>query len=306
MRLMSGHYYLGIDAGGTKTAFTLADEKGNTVRTAVLGPGNPNDIGMERAFELLSQGVEEVCRGISLSDVTAFAGISGGISGNNRERLGEFFSGLGFAEFDNGSDIENLVGLSGADRCILVIMGTGFAVYAVNGEERRRISGWGQFFDAGGCGYTLGRDAVAAALSHGDGSGEPTLITSLLEEKLGELPSAHLSEFYRRGKAYIASFGETVFEAAEKGDWVAQTILENNMAFAAEKINAGLAWLAPGEDGQIPVLFSGGVSAKSDVIFPIIEKHLVCLSHRLGRLSGEPVDGAVNVARGLKKKRKEI
>jgi hypothetical protein len=46
----------------------------------------------------------------------------------------------------------------------------------------------------------------------------------------------------------------------------------------------------------IPVFFSGGISRKSNIIFPIIEKHLRNCSCQLIRLDDEPVEGALRRA----------
>jgi N-acetylglucosamine kinase-like BadF-type ATPase len=179
-------------------------------------------------------------------------------------------------------------------------MGTGFIVYALSGTERKRIAGWGQFFDDGGSGYTLGRDAITAALCDGDGSGAPTLLTKLLEERLGETAESHLAEFYRGGKRYIAEFADLVFQAAEQNDPVAFEILEKNLAFAARRIDTATNELnRVSAQAEIPVFFSGGISRKSDIIFPIIEKHLHGHACTLIRLTEEPVDGAINRAKQI-------
>ena len=237
-----------------------------------------------------------------------FAGIAGGgMTGNNAEILHQFFQQFDFFAFDNGSDIENLVALSDRDPRILVIMGTGFIVYALNGTERKRISGWGQFFDDGGSGYTLGRDAITAALCDGDGSGKSTLLSGLLEETLGETAENHLAEFYRGGKSYIAEFAELVFQAAEKNDPVAIEILEKNLSFVARRIDTAVNMLNFDSEGaEIPVFFSGGISKKSNIIFPIIEKHLQNRSCALKRLTEEPVTGAVNRAKQIHQQKTKV
>ena len=299
MKHTTKHYFLGIDGGGTKTVFRLTGENGTVVREIRKGAVNPNDIGMENAISLLKSGISEVCQGIPYSDITMFAGIAGGgLSGDNAKILNRFFGEFEFFAFDNGSDIENLVSLRDEDPRVLVIMGTGFIVYAINGAERKRIAGWGQFFDDGGSGYTLGRDAITAVLCAGDGSGQPTLLTKLLEEKIGETAEAHLVQFYQGGKRYIAEFAELVFRASENGDKVATAILENNLSFAAHRIDTAVSALTryPQNKMPIPVFFSGGISRKSDIIFPIIEKHLRNCSCQLIRLDDEPVEGALRQA----------
>ncbi len=301
----SGRYCLGIDGGGTKTVFRLTDENGQVLNSVYKGSSNPNDIGIGRTMALLREGITEILGEIPYSSVTVFAGISGGgLTGGNAEILNRFLREFGFYAFENGSDVENLVALADYEQCVLVIMGTGFIVYALDGERRKRISGWGQLFDEGGSGYTLGRDAITAVLCAGDGSGRQTALSELLTARLGETAETHLAEFYRGGKKYIASFASLVFEAASLGDTVALEILNKNASFAAEKIRTGIKALCRhSQDGDVPVLFSGGISEKRDVLFPLIEKHLSDVSHRLIKIKGEPIDGAIRRAEQILKRK---
>ena len=297
----SHHYFLGIDGGGTKTVFKLTDENGAVIRTALKGSVNPNDIGMENALMLLKEGIHEVCRDIPYSSITMFAGISGGgLSGNNAEIFRQFFKKFGFLAFENGSDIENLVALSDHEKCILVIMGTGFIVYALGGADRKRIAGWGQFFDDGGSGYTIGKSVISAVLSAGDGSGKNTLLTTLMEEKLGESAEAHLTKFYNGGKRYIAEFAGLAFVGYEQNDPVSIEILEKDMAFVAGKIDTALSTLTNYAVAEkIPVLFSGGISNQNDILFPLIQKHMKRSDCTLSQIKNEPVDGALKRAKTI-------
>ena len=296
------HYFLGIDGGGTKTMFKLADESGAVLNTVCKGSSNPNDVGMEQAVSTVKEGISEVCRGIPCAEVSMFAGISGGgLTGNNGKVLNEFFSTFGFLAYDNGSDIENLVALSDCEPCILIIMGTGFIVYGLNGTERIRVAGWGQFFDDGGSGYTLGRDVITAVLRAGDGSGEKTALTGLLEDRIGESAEAHVAAFYEGGKRYIAGFADLAFKAVEEGDPAAVKILKKNMAFVADMIDTAVERLVGTElpDGKMPVLFAGGISTQEDILFPMIMDALKNKQVSLMRITQEPVEGALRRARQL-------
>lgn len=291
-------FFLGIDGGGTKTLFRLQDEEGHILRSILKGPCNPNDIGMENTLSLLEEGIRECCRGVSFRQITLFAGISGGgLTGDHAKTLHRHFEKYGFFAFENGSDIENLLALAEEDPCLLAIMGTGFIVYGVHKKQRIRAAGWGQFFDEGGCGYTLGRDAIAAALQEEDGSGEKTLISSFIREKAGASAAAHLAVFYERGKSYIASFQDTVFLAAKEGDAIARGILEKNMAYAARMIAAAARQLP--QTPSLPVFLAGGLCGQKDILFPLLEKHLSPARFRLIHMEKEPVEGAILLAQRL-------
>lgn len=294
-------YLLGIDGGGTSTVFRLAERDGTVVQTLVKDCCNPVDIGMEQAKSILAEGIREICGEIPYSHICLYAGISGGgMSGNNAILLREFFQTFGFMQFENGSDVENVLALLPDDSCILVIMGTGFIAYCIRGEHRKRIAGWGQLFDRGGSGYTIGRDGITASLRHIDGSGQQTRITQILTQRIGQTPEQHLTRFYAGGKKYIASFADAVFGAAGQGDLVAMDILQENMAFVAQMIET-----AQSEFSEIvPVYFSGGISKSHQILFPMIQNNLK-QDVKLIPLGQEPISGAVKNAARLLDRMKE-
>ena len=292
------YYFLGIDGGGTKTAFKLTDKNGMLLNQIHKGPSNPHDIGIEQTLAVLKDGINAVCKGIPYNKVTLFAGLAGfGTVGDSTPVLTHFLDKFGFFAYGSGNDIENIAALSDYEKCVLVIMGTGFNVYAINGSEKKCFAGWGQLFDEGGCGYTLGRDAITAALCAKDGSGKHTLLTKLFTQRLGQAPDTHLSKFYEGGKRYIAEFADLVFLAAAAGDAIAQEILEKNAAFVARKLNTALKALDT--DSEVPVVFAGGISKQHAILFPLIQKHLGDFQYRLLHLEQEPVEGAILKSRKL-------
>ena len=266
-------YFLGIDGGGTKTAFLLVDEAGVEVASCKLGPSNPNDIGMENCLSLLRQGILKVTAGIKCSEIAAFAGIAGGgISGDNVEHIRRSLAGYGFAFVENGSDAENSleVALHGGDG-VAVIAGTGTIAFAQSGGKRHRVAGWGYLLDGGGSGYDIARDGFSAALRAIDGRGEETLLTALLEKKLGKTVPDAIPDIYNGGKRFIASFAPVVFEAAEAGDAVALSIIERNAAALAEMIIAARRYV---ENKDTPVVICGGLAHSAALIERLMRPHL--------------------------------
>lgn len=53
-------YYLGIDGGGTKTEFALADASGNVLRKIKLGSSNPVDIGFDKSAAVMDEGIRRL------------------------------------------------------------------------------------------------------------------------------------------------------------------------------------------------------------------------------------------------------
>ena len=72
-------YFIGVDGGGTKTEFLLTDEKENVIKRIVKVGSNPNDIGLEGSYEVLSNGIAELLSDeeIAPNDLHIFAGVSG-------------------------------------------------------------------------------------------------------------------------------------------------------------------------------------------------------------------------------------
>ena len=71
------------------------------------------------------------------------------------------------------------------------------------------------------------------------------------------------------------------------------------MAFVANKIDTALAILKSSTSESIPVLFSGGISNKGDILFPLIQKHMKERSCTLSQIKNEPVDGALRRAKKI-------
>lgn len=293
-------YYLGIDGGGTKTAFLLENRDGKQVAFCELGSSNPNDIGIDACEKVLKNGILEVCQDIDCSRIAVFAGIAGGgLSGDNATHIKKILSGFGFGYVDNGSDIDNAIELTlEQNDGITLIAGTGIIAFAIKGSKRIRCGGWGYLIDSAGSGYNFGRDALEAAFMSIDGRVSHTILKNLVEKHVKmPLPDA-IPMIYAGGKRYIASLAPLVFEAADLGDKCAVGIISRNCEYIANMLNRALENF---EDKSIPVVICGGLANYGDVLDPIIQKHL---KYQVDlRFTSEPmVHGAVSRARRLSSK----
>ena len=291
--------FLGIDGGATKTEFLLTDAVGNVMCRHFEGSCNPVDIGMEAAQRVLDTGIRTVCKGVPMRKISMFAGISGGISGNNKEILRDFFAKFPFARFDNGSDAQLIVAAGlGDEDGIAIIMGTGSVAFVQKGGVTHRVGGLGYLFDNGGNGYCIGRDVIRAALTAEDGSGEETVLHRLATEKIGKASSmAALSDFYALGKRGIASYAPLAFAAADMGDRVAKKILRRNMNEIAALLVTGRKTLGA---AQVKAVFVGGLTNRWDILLPeILDQLPEKECYDLTVYQGRAVNGALVLA-GLK------
>ncbi len=255
-------YYIGIDGGGTKTEGVLCNEKGQVLARRVTGGSNPNDIGISEAAQLFGALALVLCTDATVSpdEVCLFAGGSGcGVADTAEQIKGILQAQLPHASV--GSDIVNVAeaGL-GDEKGLAVIAGTGSAFFAWDGETTRLFGGDGYLFEGAGSGFSLARDGIGAALREEDGYPESvTMITQLLQQRLGKRVKASLGDFYRGGKSYIASFAPVVFEAAKQGDRTAQMLVEMHASYIAHTVEKLLGCT------ELParVAFSGGLFQNS-------------------------------------------
>ena len=250
---------------------------------------------MEKSKQIFTDGIKAICDDIPLSGISLFAGISGVASGNNEQLiLTDFFKRMRFSDVKVENDAASIIaaGIGDGDG-IAVIMGTGCIAFSKVGEETRQYGGYGYLFDNGGDGYNLGRDA---ALYDETNCGKHTLITELLANKTGKSANEMCSTFYEKGKTYIASFSKVVFEAYDRGDTVAEKIINDNMAEIANLISSASADFDD-VSSPIKVVFVGGLTARSDVLFTHIRSHLKNNSRfHLSVYPFEPVLGALKTA----------
>lgn len=289
-------YLLGIDGGGTKTEFLLTDLEFNVINTIVLGASNPVNLGLENTFEILDNGISDVCRDIDKKDISVFAGLAGGISSDNQKHIRNFLKNYGFGAYGNGGDTDNVIKMAlEDDDGVAVIMGTGIIAFSVCNGIRHRIGGWGYLIDKGASGFSYGADALENALRCADGRGGSKLILKLVEEKLGASVTESISEIYRGGAAYVASFAPLVFEAYTMGDLQAECIIDKNTLYAAEMICTGLK-LHNGK--RVKTVICGGLCSQKEIIEPFLIKHLGEES-RIEFLQKSPVYGALALAKSI-------
>ncbi len=295
-------YFLGIDGGGSKTDFMLTDKDGIVINHICLGETNPVNIGFDKACQVLDIGIREVCGDISHGKISVFAGIAGGITGENKQKISEFLKRYRFCRYDNGSDAQNAVEAALLDGDgITVILGTGDIAFTRAGDSLYRTGGYGYLFDTGGSGYSIGRDAIITSLNCEQNGTNETILLDMLKNNLGKSSLLEsLSDLYDGGNKKIASVAPLVFDAYKIGDNAAIAILERNFEAVAKLIIDAARHI---NSGSINVRLIGSIT-KNDCVPTLINKHIAKLgSNRIYNISvcsTAPVIGALRLA-GMKK-----
>jgi N-acetylglucosamine kinase-like BadF-type ATPase len=155
--------YLGIDGGGSKTAFLLVDEYYNEVCHLHTGPSNHLSIGNDAARESIAQGISQLTERPDI--------ICAGFAGAGRPESVNFYkevlhSIVPEAQVIIESDaFISSIGAIGIDPGILLIAGTGSIVIGRDKDRAMfRVGGWGPYFGDEGSGFWIGREAIRAAL----------------------------------------------------------------------------------------------------------------------------------------------
>lgn len=287
-------YLLGIDGGGTKTEFLLTDSDGNEIRRLFLDGSNPLNKGIDRACDVLKFGIMQICEDVDFSKVSVFAGVAGGKTGENKKRINEFLSQFGFASFDCGSDIDLALesALKGKDG-IAVIMGTGIVAYARCNGNYYRTGGRGYMIDKGGSGFHFGSDALNSAFEFLDGRGGSEMMFGLVEKRLGKKLEDSVSDIYKGGAAYVASFTPVVFEAFKNGDSNASEIIDRNAYEAAKVINGAIGVF---DKCDYEIVICGGLCKQKDILAPFLMKYIQS-EKALAFLDEPMVNGAILLAK---------
>lgn len=255
-------YFIAIDGGGTKTDIVLFDETGKVVRRYFTVASCPTSIGLSASFENVSYAIQNILLDTEIPKekiVSVYAGIAGcgvhSIGYQYTSKMKSIFSPSTIV--DVSSDIINVLncGLS-TDDGMALICGTGSSLLVRSGSEYHQVGGWGYLLGDEGSGYDIGRMGLTAALKAYDGRDSKTLLSTFIENKLGEPVQNCIAKLYEGGKSFIASFAPEVFEAALLNDKTAVQIINHAADSLRDLMIAGSQYL----DGEeYNTVLAGGI-----------------------------------------------
>lgn len=223
---------IGIDGGGSKNDLILFTGDGKILNRVIGKGSNVSEMGPDAASERLIGQIADLLKdhgGMNAEIEAIFAGLSGGGAVNSRQividKIKEALPGAREVHI-SGDTVTALYAGVGVGEGMAVIAGTGTSEFVrYDGGKTTMVGGWGHLIDDSGSGFWLGKEAINAALREEDGRGKKTVLTQLINEKLGKSVRSSISYLYSDGKRTIASFAPVVFAACEQGDEIALDIL---------------------------------------------------------------------------------
>ena len=293
---------LGIDGGGTKTHALVVDEYGTVLSSAVGGPSGYHTIGLNRALDELLAVTQHALKGsqpdvavLCLGDCDTPTDKARLLAGLDALPLGErtLLYNDSFAALRAGSSRPY-----GA----AVICGTGFNACGIAPDGRQaKLAALGALTGDWGGGSVLGTAAFGAAFRAEDGRGEPTILTSMLLKTIGARDMNVLTDWVADGKishSQLSILAVLVFEAAEAGDRVAQSIVIHQADEIATTALAMLRRLDMCEIDVDVVLAGGVMHGRGPLLMDTIRTRVAaaCSKANVLRLSVPPVVGSVFLA----------
>lgn len=294
-------YYLGIDGGGTKTAFVLCDNNGKVISTYKAGSCYFSVVGEKAVFDMLREGFDACTKGIPENEVFAYCGMP---------QIGELDSvdngvvhikkNIGF-EIDFGNDV--LCASAGSLMFrpgIHLIAGTGSNAVGNDAHgNTARVGGWGcEIRGDEASAYDIAIEMFHEFTKQSDGRHSKTLLYDALREKLN-LDSdfevcKYLLEDINMKRETIAGFSVFAHELWKKGDPAIKAIFEH----AADELCEIAAALKNQLhfDADVEVSYSGGVFKSGDAILVPLAQKLGERGMTLCKPCAEPVIGSVLLA----------
>ena len=265
---MNEPLFIGIDGGGTKLRIAIVNTNLDELSSLTAGSANPNIIGNDAARAKVQGGILEILRraGHQQKNITAVGiGIAGASNLHSEQWLVETVNPVLPQTFlVPSSDLEiALVGALARRRGILLLAGTGSAVYGVAPDgERLQIGGWGYLLGDEGSSYWIGSQLLRHVIREFD-SGVDRCMTDLSRACLDELGLAEPRELvawvYRSEQvpvSRIAGLASSVLEYAEDGDASARDIVRSAAIQLVRQVEIMQRRL---EYERAPIAFAGGL-----------------------------------------------
>ncbi|WP_343729163.1 BadF/BadG/BcrA/BcrD ATPase family protein [Duganella sp.] len=261
--------FLGVDGGGTKTAFALIDSQGQVLARHIESSAYYLEVGLDGMAAMLARGCQALLAeaGVTASDLTfAFFGLPA--YGEDRAVQPQLDALpraiLGHARYLCGNDM--VCSWAGSLACadgISVIGGTGSMAYGELDGRRARAGGWGELFSDEGSAHWIARAGLALFSRMSDGRAPRGSLYKLVRQRLALADDLDLCQVIygelQAERSRVAALSRLVSEAAALGDLQAQAIIMEAAAELVALVDAVRGSLGVPEDEEVAVSYSGGL-----------------------------------------------
>jgi N-acetylglucosamine kinase-like BadF-type ATPase len=261
--------YLGVDGGGTKTAFVLIDEEGRTLAESTGPTTYFLGAGLEGVRRVLEAGVDAVttAAGTDAAGIDhAFFALPGYGEASAEVRALDALPAavLGHDRYAVGNDmVAGWAGSLDAQDGVNVVAGTGSIAYGQWKGRSARAGGWSEVFGDEGSGYWTAVRGLNAVTRMSDGRLPVGPLRDLLREAVGAATDLDVIGVvvgeWAGDRTRIAALSKVVVAAADAGDAAAVRIVADAGEELAALVRALRVALAVPPGVVLPVSYSGGM-----------------------------------------------
>ncbi len=275
--------YLGVDGGGSKTAFVLIDEAGTVLASHTEGPAYYHEIGLDEMRNMLARGIRATLQpvGIAPPDVDfAFLGLP---AFGEDSRLLATLSAAASPTLPVGRyrcENDAICGWAGALACqdgINIVAGTGSIGYGEFAGRSARAGGWGELFSDEGSAYWVAREGLKAFSRMSDGRLPRGPLYDLLRRHLGLQSDLDVcARIYSGGtdRSELAALSTLVSQAAGAGDVAARALFDMAAIELAQIVDAVHEQLQIPDAVRVTVSYSGGMFQLRDLLLAPLQSTL--------------------------------
>jgi N-acetylglucosamine kinase-like BadF-type ATPase len=278
-------YYLGVDGGGTKTAFVLIDKDGKICSYTKMKSCHYLQVGLKTFEEIIKKGIKKACNlsKCNIDDISySFFGLPG--FGENKEdeikliKIVEKI--LDSKKFQCGNDVE--AGWAGSLACepgINIVGGTGAIGFGKDHSgNSARASGWGYYCGDEGSAYWLGKKLISYFTKEADGRLTKTPLYKVVKDEFDlkrdfDLITVVYEELeMKRDK--VASIAPLLYKAALQDDKHAINLYKKTGYEHSLTVKAIINKLNFNERNKILVSYSGGVFKAGEYVLKPFKEYL--------------------------------
>lgn len=295
-------FFLGVDAGGSKTDALITDGLGNVLGYGRSGCGN-HQLGAETAAQNIESAVNQALQSAHLrkAQITfAFFGLAGADRPADYRILEPIIARLRFSRWK--IECDTMIALRTASRFpygVVLICGTGIncAARSVAGAEVQ-IGGFGELYGDWGGGQSLANDGFRAVIRAWDGRESATALTQVFLQVLNypdveTMRDDFLDRHYQNVPLTVVP---PFLQLAAEGDPVARAIVGRQGTELALCAQTAIRRLRLQEE-DFDVVLAGSVVVKGpDVcLHDIIAREVTALAPlaKIVKLTAPPVAGAI-------------
>ncbi|PMQ01734.1 MAG: kinase [Dictyoglomus sp. NZ13-RE01] len=293
-------YYLGVDAGGSKTDAIILDEDGNIIGLGRAGAGNYEVVGVEGAKKNWLLAIERAKGDLRITSFEkACFGLAGADFPEDFEMLEKEIKSLNIAkEFCIENDATIALRAGSKDFWgIIIIMGSGTNGYGRRRDGRSfRFYGEGYAFGDWGGASSVVQEMLHCAFRSYDGRGDKTILEDMALEFFGAKNFDELAKrlyYHHEEWRKALEFAPYLFKAIENGDKVAIGIGEKIVDETVRAIYALMSKLELFKE-ETPIVLGGSLFKGADWLKEYISAkvHIFSPKSIVSVLKAPPVLGA--------------